>query len=125
MRDNDKLSLGKINEHSQKHFFNVEGCLRGTDVVGEEALFHFIAIVLKFMTRASWSCFQQAAMQMTMADNRNVNGDKAFKAVYHWTQVHGERQDDSKPLCTDGSHRDPRSIEELRNTPLSIPLASV
>ena len=63
-------------------------------------------------------------MQMTMADNRNVIGATTFEAVYHWTQVHGERQDDSRPLFTDGSQMDPRSIEELRNTFFPIPLAS-
>ena len=64
-------------------------------------------------------------MQMTMADNRNVIGATTFEAVYHWTQVHGERQDDSKPLFTDGSKLDPTRIEEWWNTPFPIPLASV
>ena len=125
MEDNDKLTPGKINKHSQQHFLHVEGSLRDTRVMGEKAFFHIITPVLKLMTRASWSDFQQAAAQMTMADNRNVIGDKTLlRAAYRWTQVHGERQDDSRPLFTNGLQMDPRSIEEWRSTPFPIPLAS-
>ena len=62
-------------------------------------------------------------MQMTMADNRNVIGATTFEAVYHWTQVYGERQDDSRHLFTNGSQMDQRSIEQWENTPFPLPFA--
>ena len=68
-------------------------------------------------------CHERAAAQMTMADNRNVIGEKTLKAVYHWTQVHGERQDDSKLFFSDGSPMDPRSVAEWRREPFPIPIA--
>ena len=113
----------KTNEHSQKHFFHVEGCLRDTNVVGEEVLFHLVTLVMTCIIRASWSDFQQAAAQMTMADDRNVIGEKTFKAAYHWTQVNGERQDDSMPLFSNGSPMDPKSIAELKKEPFPIQVA--
>ena len=60
---------------------------------------------------------------MTMADNRNVIGEKTFKAVYQRTQVHGERQDDSKPFFSNGSPMDPKSIAEWQKELFPIQVA--
>ena len=49
---------------------------------------------------------------MIMADNRNVIGEKTFKAIYDWTQVNGERQDDSMHLFSIVSLMDPKSFGE-------------
>ena len=68
-------------------------------------------------------CHEQAAAQMTRADNRNVIGEKTFKAVYHWTQVNGERQADSEPFFSNGSPMDPKSIAELKKEPFPILVA--
>ena len=53
----------------------------------------------------------------------NVIGEKTLKAVYHRTQVNGERQDDSKPFFSNVSQMDPKSIAEWKKKLFPIQVA--
>ena len=51
MVDNDKFTLGKIHERCHNQFFHVDATLRDPEIVGAEALFHIIVLILKCITK--------------------------------------------------------------------------